>query len=116
MTLSALRLFGRWFQKRGETIQGVWAWQASFLALAWPKPPQARGRRDSVWAVPPLSIKCEHAQTGLSPDRLRDCAQLLGVQFRGEWFRRRTRDRVSVHLLDFSAGAGHLVQAVAVSA
>src|SRR5438552_12644909 len=28
MTLSALRRVGRWFQKRGEPIQGVWAWQA----------------------------------------------------------------------------------------
>src|SRR5207245_5485165 len=35
MTLSALRRVGRWFQKRGEPIQGVWAWQAPFLVF-WP--------------------------------------------------------------------------------
>src|SRR2546429_8427739 len=31
MTLSALRLFRRWFQKRGEAIHDLWGWQAPFF-------------------------------------------------------------------------------------
>src|SRR5881396_3100663 len=43
-----LRLFARWFQKKGEIIHGFSRWQALFLAVS--DPPRARSslRRDKM--------------------------------------------------------------------
>src|SRR5882762_8873242 len=55
ITLSALRLFGRWFQNMGETIHDLWGWQSPFFVqlsviqlLDWPNTRPRRNAKSEI--------------------------------------------------------------------